>query len=212
MRSERIQKLLERFRKVYPDISWSHFRPTVGFSEFLVSLVAWALPSVFAVLLIHKIGQHHPTRYFDTAINQGISPQLWNVVGAIGLLFFGCCIVLIRIQGLFRLSAKLAGPVLRVASDMGLFGIGLMLGKLFIAFDSTPLLLWQMVFLGIAFGWLFFLMLFLNFILWLASRLVDSPNGPALIVRKAVYWHWPSQQFIGLFFVVVPVWHLWLEK
>ncbi|HEY5604235.1 MAG TPA: hypothetical protein VIM41_14125 [Gammaproteobacteria bacterium] len=205
-------KFLHRVREFCRSIAISDFRPSVGFSEYFVLSAAWLLPSFFAVIFINWFSRHHSAQYFETAISQGISPQLWNVTGAIGLLFFGLTVASLRIQAISNLFAKISSPVLRVAFEMGLLGFGLMLGKLFVAFDNSQLERWQAWFYGITLGWLFALVLAINSLLWLAARLLESKMGPAPILNKAVGWHWLLQVAVGLFFVVSPIWYFWLEK
>ena len=205
-------KIWNSVRNFCNSIAISDFRPSIGFSEYFSLSAAWLLPSFFAVIFIHWFSRHHSTQYFETAVSQGISPQLWNVIGAIGFLFFGSAVASLRIRAISNLLAKISSPVLRVAFEMGLLGFGLMLGKLYVAFDNAQLESWDSWFYRITFGWLFPLVLAINSLLWLASRLIESDKGQAPILHKVVSWHWSIQVVVGSFFVVVPIWYFWLEK
>lgn len=205
-------KIWNSVQNLCNSIAISDFRPSIGFSEYFIVSAAWLLPSFFAVVFIHWFSRHHSTQYFETAVSQGISPQLWNVTSAIGFLFFGFAVASLRSRAVSNLFAKISSLVLRVAFEMGLLGFGLMLGKLFVAFDDAQLESWDAWFYRITFGWLFLLVLVINSLLWLASRLTENDKGQAPILHEAVSWHWSMQVAVGLFFVVVPIWYFWLEK
>lgn len=201
-----------KLKQFAPDIKIADFRPSSGFREYIRSSLYWIIPSFLGVLIIYCLSQYRSTYYLNKALDEGISPQLWNVIGSIGFLFFGLSILCLPFNRFFYALSRIATKLLLITFEMGLLTFGIILGKMTIAFNITPLQTWQAWFFTITLWLLVVLVFVLNSLIWFAARIIDNASGAAPILKKASNWHWTIRLLICLFFTVIPILFLLLER
>lgn len=145
----------------------SDFSPLPESWNALVIYFAWATPAALVVSLTRWRGRFTSVKYLDSAIAEGIGPHLWNVVGTLGIVLFGLFIL----QPRSRWIAVAANNVLINTYAIGALTFGLLFGQWSNAFASANLQRWQIWANGAGFGFLFSMVLVLNFSLWYLSFL-----------------------------------------
>lgn len=119
-------------------LSWS--RSFTALSEFLL----WVVPSVAFVLAVSWLESFRSAEYLQAAIQQGIGPELWNVIGCFGFSLLGAALLLPRMQQL----ARAANFALTTAFGIGAMTYGLLIGKAIVAISAPTVQTWQAWFWG----------------------------------------------------------------
>jgi hypothetical protein len=139
-----------------------------------------------------QLREHTPGR-LSKAVAQGVSPELWNVIGTIGLILSGVALTSIKVKCVHQVAAKAANRVLIVAFEVGLLGYGIIATQLFFEFRQTSVPAWQAWFFGIEITFLIVVVLLLNCLLWYLSCLVFRED-----VGKLSQLDWPIPIAIGV--------------
>jgi len=173
---------LERLRlyikkQLNPFVGATFWSPLV-FKEGATIAFWWVMPAMISVWLITRYKEYLPFAYLDAAISDGIGPHLWNVVGMLGLAFFGLAVLIPRC----KLIADSAYQVLANTCSMGWLACGLLLGLLTarIPAELSKLALWKARLLEAGLAAFMFEIFALNCLIWwLANlmRLSDSDDG-----------------------------------
>jgi len=190
----------------------SYIRPACGYLDYLKISTCWIVPSFIGTLILSWAAKYKSSDYLTLAIDQGTSPQLWNIVGAFGLALFGLSVATLKFERVSKYLSKLCSPVLIVSFEIGLLGLGVIFAKLFIAFDKAQLDVWQTWFYGVSFWVLILIVLALNSTLWLAARIVERGSVETPLLGKMKSLNWLCQVGIGAFFIVAPILYFWLDK
>jgi hypothetical protein len=188
------------------------FKPSTGWGEFFQKSWWWSGSTFFGVLVIDWLGKFRATEYLNKAITQGVSPELWNVIGAVGLFFLGLSIVTVKTDFPHRWLSKASSRILLIASEIGLFAFGISLGQLLGAFSKAQLLAWQAWFWGISIGILLTLLLVTNFLLWYLARVSHYENCKAPLMSKLACWSLPEDIIVGATVAGLPIWFLLLKR
>lgn len=142
----------------------------------------WAAPSFVLALLVDHYRGHIPTSYLETAISEGISPHLWNVIGTVAFVLFGLTLLFPR----WKFLSKSAYNVLINAYAIGGLSFGLIFGQLVtaIASASENINAWKMWLMGTGSIFLIFVSLSLNFSLWYLGHLTGSGESNSEFLRR----------------------------
>ncbi|WP_146150839.1 hypothetical protein [Photobacterium indicum] len=172
----------------------------------------WIVPTVVAVALVEVLGRKFSVTYLQKAIGQGVSPELWNTLGVIALISMGVSILLSRFDAIHSFSAKIANKLLLVSFEVGLLGLGVIIGQTIFGFEKSQFLNWQVWFFGIGFVSMILIAILLNFILWFCSQIIYSQDGKTNFMQKTASNHYFFIFFLGLSLIFVPIILLVLER
>lgn len=136
----------------------------------LLTYFYWVVPGFLFVITVEWLARFRSTAYLKKAIEQGVSPELWNVIGCFGAVLFGLSLLLPK----WRFAAKAAKQVLANTFAIGSLSFGLILGQIFVELGSTNLAIWKWWFFGIGFGILLLMVTVLNFFTWYISSLAGQ--------------------------------------
>jgi hypothetical protein len=177
-------------------LSWSRSFTALG--EFLL----WVVPSVAFVLAVSWLASFRSAEYLQAAIQQGIGPELWNVIGCFGFSLLGAALLLPRMQQL----ARAANFALTTAFGIGAMTYGLLIGKAIVAISAPTVQTWQAWLWGAGIGVLFLLVAVFNFVVWYGA-LLTSPVAQ----QVGGFLHWWSgrplllRAAIALFLILLPI-------
>ena len=144
--------------------------------------IYWILPTTIFVYVFYKIPIIN-REYIEHALNEAISPFLWNVLGVIGIFTAGMSILSLCIS--YKISAifsKIAHKILSMTYEMGFLIIGILVGKSILNFKPITLPMWEKWFYGVSLLLLFFIVFSLNIMLWSIDQIlinVESKNAKA---------------------------------
>lgn len=149
-----IQQFLKiELRKFYREDFIDHD----DFHRAVVLCVAWVVPAFGYVVGVNALSVVHSVDYLTKALEQGISPELWNVVGVLSFSLASFSIVFPRWISL----ARVARHVLQANFCIGSLMLGLLLGHAAVYASSGLISDWR--------SW-FFLVCHLLFFLQLLWR------------------------------------------
>ncbi len=188
------------------------FKPSTGWRECFVTSSWWIGPTFFSVLVVDWLRKFRTTEYLNKALTQGVSPELWNVIGTMGLFLLGLSIVTAKTDFLHRCLSKASSRVLLITFEIGLFALGIMLGQLLRTFSKAQLPAWQAWFWGIRFGVLLTIVFGLNIAVWYLARVSHYGKGKAPIMSKLARWSLPVDIIVGATVAVLPICFLLLER
>ena len=151
---------------------------TVNYKMFRWSLLFksstyWIIPTVIFVYCFYRYENILiiDSKYIENALNEAISPFLWNFLGVIG--FFACGLSILSISHKISvIFSKIAHKMLSMTYEMGFLIIGIMAGKLILDFKLATMPIWQKWFYGVNFSLLFFIVFVLNSMLWLFDEII----------------------------------------
>lgn len=163
-------------------------------TNYALGLAYWIVPAVASVIVVDWLSKFRSVAYLNKALGQGVSPELWNTIGIVGMFLFGLSIITSKTNALHKRVTKAAHGVLLVAFDVGLLIFGILLGQFIVLFndESTRLQAWQAWFLGISIPFLMVLLLFLNTSLWWFATIAYSKTGRSRVMEKCSNWRLDS--------------------
>jgi hypothetical protein len=184
-------------------LSWSRSFTALG--EFLL----WVVPAAAFVLAVNRLESFRSAEYLQAAINQGIGPELWNVIGCFGFSLFGAALLWPQA----RVTRKAAHVVLTVAFGIGALTYGSLIGKAIVAISAPTVETWQAWFWGAGIAVLFLLVAAFNFVVWYGA-LLTSPAAQ----EEGGFLHWWSgrpllfRAAIALVLILLPIGLLIAER
>ena len=164
----------------------------------------WFLSSSIYVFVITWLSSFKSVDYLSTAIEEGIGPTLWNVMGSIGIMLFLLSIMLYPLKAF----AKAAEVTLENTFAVGSLMFGLLLGQLISTSTDmiTNLETWK---LWVIFPFTivsFLVALALNAGVWYLSFLIKTDG---LFYQKLGKFN-PATRVISSIIVGTPVvWYVW---
>ena len=189
-----------------------NFIPITGWGEYLKISAWWVTPAIIYVLAVDLLKNFRSVEYLETAMNQGISPELWNIFGVFGLALFGLSMVTVKIPTIHRALAISASKLLLITFEIGLLAFGIMTGKLISAFSEAEFSIWQAWFFGIGFFLLFGIVLSLNTGLWYLARIVFIHDGLSPFMLAVERLSWGVRFVLSFILIALPVVFLLMER
>ncbi len=157
------------------------------FLNGLIIFCTWAIPSF---MFVSWSSNYHPeVEFYRNAINEGIGPNLWNVIGSFGLFSFGLTITFPN----FSWLADIAWKVLSSTYAIGSLSFGLLLGQWVFLLINNNLIWWKLGLFGVTSGLLLVILFFYNLALWYFSFLIQQRNSdtsPFLIKIGQMHLLW----------------------
>tara|TARA_R110001599_G_C12276626_1_gene662548 strand:- start:7758 stop:8357 length:600 start_codon:yes stop_codon:yes gene_type:complete len=184
--------------KQFLSSQFSHFEkddinPGTEIKEALFVFCAWALPAFGFVLWANK---YYPdVEFYQSAISEGVGPNLWNAIGAFGFFSFGIAIVLSKLS----LPAKVARHILSNTYAIGCLTFGLIVGQWCILIFNQELVWWHRGLFGVTSGFLLVIVFLYNLIVWYMYYLIKNDGdgkSPFLVKLEQMNFLW--RLFIGL--------------
>jgi len=132
-------------------------------NQFLQALLLWVIPIFISVWGVHFLFFKNADTYmyYQKAINQSISPELWNIIGTFAIFIFGVG-MLFKIEKLIKIS----GEFFYYVSTMGFIMIGVLMAQVTIVFSLNKMDPRIEFLYGITFISAFFIFIFLTGVLW----------------------------------------------
>ncbi|MGZ8183880.1 MAG: hypothetical protein ACXWT1_18155 [Methylobacter sp.] len=200
--------MISYLREQFLKFSRSDFSPKPELGKAAIIFLAWALPAVIAVTFTRWRAHFASVEYFDTAISEGIGPHLWNVVGTVGVVLFSLFILAPRAKWL----AVAANNVFVNTYAIGALTFGLLFGQWVNAFASANLDRWQAWAYGAGFGFLFVLVIALNFSVWYLGYLTMPTRINTGFAVKLSTIDFRVRAVLGLLLGTVTVFFLMMER
>lgn len=166
----------------------------------------WAIPAMFFVLGVENYASD--VEFFNDAMREGIGPNLWNLMGALGLVVFALAIVFPNMSTL----ASYANQVFESTFAVGCLTLGLLIGQYVFLVAQEGMVWWERGLFGVFGGWLLLLVFTLNCVIWFLSSLTkqqDKVKNRFLVKVEKKHWLWRST--ISLFLLAVTFSMLYLE-
>lgn len=186
----------------------SDFSPRPELGKAATIFLAWALPAVIAVTFARWRGRFTSVEYFDRAISEGIGPHLWNVIGSVGVILFSGFILAPRTKWL----VVAANNVLVNTYAIGALMFGLLFGQWANAFASASLDRWQAWAYGAGFGFLFAVVIALNFSIWYLGYLSMPARINTGFAAKLSTIDFPVRAVLSLLLGTAAVFFLLTER
>lgn len=198
----------------YFSTQFSWFDDTKWFSKKVLTdglkiAAVWGLPAIAAVWLNWRLPRIMPVAYVSYAITEGISPHLWNIVGTIGLEFFGLATLFPKATWLARAAHK----VLANTYSIGALAFGLLLGQMIVLGigiqpDANPLTWLQFSLLLLLVAEVFLL----NFMVWYLATLVAAEMYGVAFLNKLAAVDLRLRMPFAFAVMTMPVLFLALER
>jgi hypothetical protein len=168
----------------------------------------WASPAFALALIAAKCQKHLPSAYLKAAIEEGIGPHLWNLIGTIGLIFVGLAFLFPRA----RFIARSAYQVLINTYAIGGLTLGLALGQFAAAVTVSRMAVWRTWLIGAGAAFLALQVLLLNFSLWYLGNLMVSGEENDGFLYRVARVHFRIRLCAAVFVIGLSVIVLFMEK
>ena len=165
-------------------------------AEGIRIFLLWVIPSLILFYLIEKYFPHSVRLH--KAIQEGIGPNLWNVIGAFGLFSFGLSIIFPHSKWILK-SAK---NILENTFAIGCLSIGLLIGQWFFALNHNDLEWWKVGFWGVTSGALIFVVIVFNFCIWYLATLVNTEKLDFMNRISKINFIWRLLIGISICFII----------
>jgi hypothetical protein len=169
---EYLQQQLNIFEKsdVAPNEHWNHA---------LIVFSAWFFSSFLFVLWANA---YYPdAKMYHSAINEGIGPNLWNVIGSFGIFSFGAAIVFCN----SKWAPLVAEKILSNTFAIGCLTLGLLTAQWLTLIKNSEMIWWKTGLFGITSGFLIIVVCIYNLGIWYMGYLVQSrDNHPSKFIIK----------------------------
>ncbi|WP_194435172.1 hypothetical protein [Vibrio fluminensis] len=132
----------------------------------LISFFSWFLPAFLFVLWSSYC--YPESEFYSKAINEGKAPNFWNLIGSLGVLLFGACLLLPKTRGISYVTNR----VLLNTYSVGCLTLGLVVGQLFFLPYDT-LTWWQAGLFGSGVVVSLFFVICFNLIVWYLAFLTS---------------------------------------
>lgn len=169
--------------------------------EGITVFLYWSIPSFFFALLQKIEIRNFPALYIKSAVEEGISPHIWNIFGSIGFVFLGLTIIAPKFK-FFRISAA---QIFLNTYAMGALSIGLMIGNLSILFESSKIEFWNGIFLKILFFLLLITLIAINFSAWYCAKIVTKEKQGDNFIHLLVKVDLKIRFTLGTFIATLPI-------
>ena len=167
----------------------------------------WILPTVIFVYSFYKfenISIIINSKYIKHALNEAISPFLWNFLGVIVFFTAGLSISALSISRKISIFfSKIAHKVLSITYEMGFLIFGIMVGKLIFNFKLATMPIWEKWFYGVSFLLLFFIIFGLNTLLWLLDEIIINIETKKTKTHKIIEQLSNKPKWISIFFGII---------
>lgn len=182
---------------------WASF----NLKEALKVLFWWFVPAYLVVIVTFLHKGILPKVYLQAAIDEGIGPHLWNVMGVFGMMLMGLSVLYPRI----RLLSHSAYHVLVNTHSVGCLSLGLIAGQLTTIFLNLEAAAPSKLFLVNVGGDLIVLVAF-NIILWYLAHLMIRPTQGKCLLTQLPQIDLRIRVFIALLVGGIPIICLLFEK
>jgi hypothetical protein len=186
----------------------TNFSPRSGMKDAMTIFLWWFMSAFIFVFIVQWLSKYRSVKYLSQAINDGIGPNLWNVIGIFGFSLFGAALLFPNQQYVSFAANRVLTNVYAVGSLM----FGLLLGQLVSGMSESSLTTWQTWLFGSAFIFLFILVLFINFATWYLSFLIYDSKGKTSFVtnveKLGIWW----RIGIGLMVLLLPLYLMLAER
>lgn len=164
----------------------------------------WFAPAYIAALLFEHAPSTCKQSYLCRAAEQGISPELWNVLGCLGVALLG----LAALVPSCRMVAKMANKVLANTYSIGCLSLGLVTGKASQSLTEANVIAWRDWLGGISVLALIVVLVAMNGVVWYMSFLAGDDDRPSPVLRK-----WSSHDVmrrmpVALVLIILPLYCL----
>ncbi|TLM75243.1 hypothetical protein ACONUD_18940 [Microbulbifer harenosus] len=191
------------------------FLPSGGWRDYWIISLWWMLPAAAYVFVVEWFRGFRAVDYFDTAMSQGVSPELWNVIGVFGFTSLGFGIFTVNFPCLHTVFIRSANKLLLIAFDIGLLSFGIILSKVILAFGDAEITSWKTWFFGIG-AFVFLPVVFaLNTILWYLATIIHNQGTADMcspIMRSFARLSGLTRSILGVVVITVPICFLLLER
>lgn len=158
----------------------------------IIVFLVWALPAFLFVVWATKF--YPQNELFQSAIKEGIGPNLWNIIGMFGLFSFGIALSLSN----FSILALMAKQILTTTYGIGCLTFGLLVGQWYFL-PLSGLTWWQQGLFGVTSVLLFVILFLYNLVVWyLCFLLQSSRNRSSNFLVKFKKLHWSYRMGSGL--------------
>ncbi|VAW76822.1 hypothetical protein MNBD_GAMMA12-2580 [hydrothermal vent metagenome] len=172
------------------------FRFGSNFREAIDIFAKSAAIPFFLMLFAGYLEGYSWTNGIQRAIDDVLSMDLWNLIGIIGLLFFGLTIIFHKCRLLSKISIFLLLTAYRIGS--AIFGVFAAQFILLLPEISNNLEGWRLHFLVIFIFFLMFLAFRMIYLLWCLSSLAQCNST---FRKKLDIVDWKLRIFCGLFLI-----------
>lgn len=132
--------------------------------------LAWSLPAFLFVVWADKF--YPDVEFYQSAIREGVGPNLWNTIGSFGLFAFGLALSLSS----FSIPSLVAKQILINTYAIGCLAFGLLVGQWYLL-PFNELVWWQQGLFGVTSALLLIIVLLYNMAIWYLSFLIqNSPD------------------------------------
>jgi hypothetical protein len=188
--------------KQFSHFEWNDIYPGAYIKEALIVFSSWVFPAFIFVVWSSVYYPH--VEYYQSAISEGIGPNLWNVIGSFGFFAFGVAIVFSK----YLLPVRVARYILFNTYAIGSLSFGLLLGQWWLLLVNQELIWWHRGLFGVTSGFLLAIIFFYNIAIWYLSfliRIESNEKSPFLIKleKMNVLWRIVIGSFMTLLITII---------
>ncbi|WP_200258030.1 hypothetical protein [Halorhodospira neutriphila] len=182
------------FRSNFGHFAKEDFWPGKKWIEPTKIFFVWAIPAFFFVLWSSKYASD--AQFFQSAVREGIGPNLWNLIGSLGLFVLGLSVIFPGFDSL----RGIARNILLNTFAIGSLTFGLLFGRFFVNFPIGGISWWKEGLFGVTSALLFFVVFLYNLAIWYLSYLLGVDNiEKSPFVSKIERCKLPVRFLIGIF-------------
>lgn len=161
----------EYIKDQFKHFEWEDILPRRTVSEAVCVFIAWAIPS-FSFVLWSNI--YYPNvEFYQSAINEGIGPNLWNAIASFGFFAFGLAIILSK----YTWTSIIARHILSNTYAIGCLSFGLLLGQWWLMLFDPQYIWWHRGVFGVTSGFLLVIAFLYNMVIWYMYFLIRNESG-----------------------------------
>jgi hypothetical protein len=186
----------------FSHFEWEDINPGVHIKEALIVFVSWAFPAFIFVVWSNAYYPH--VEFYQSAISEGIGPNLWNAIGSFGFFAFGVAIVFSK----YYFPARVARNILFNTYAIGSLSFGLLLGQWWLLLANPDLIWWHRGLFGITSGFLLVIVFFYNVMIWYLCFLIrNESNEKSTFLLKLeqmnISWRIAIGSFMALLITII---------
>ncbi|MEW8394249.1 MAG: hypothetical protein AB2651_20930 [Candidatus Thiodiazotropha sp.] len=187
----------EYLLKQFNHFEFSDVNPGREINEALLIFCCWSISAFFFVVWANT---YYPENaFYQSAIREGIGPNLWNAIGSFGFFAFGVAIIFSQ----YSLPSRIARQILINTYAIGCLSFGLLLGQWWTLLVNPELIWWRRGLFGVTSGLLLAVIFLYNLAIWyLYYLLKNDSEKKSTFLEKLESMHVMWRFFIGLFFLI----------
>ncbi len=156
-----------RLTKIIGIFERSDFHPKEELWEAIIIFISWAFPSF--IFVVWANAYYPEVEFYQSAINEGIGPNLWNAIGSFGLFSFGVAVAFSS----FTTPSKIAKQILSNTYAIGCLTFGLLVGQWYLL-PFGELVWWQQGLFGVTSVFLLAVVFAYNSVVWYLGFLIQN--------------------------------------